>query len=80
LLRLATGARQPCLLGHELHRLKTFLRLHIDRGGLLTVYPIGLDRSTTIWTYDPENVDGEAPWLAPAPGREPRPASSKSRW
>ena len=52
---------------------KNFLRLHIGRDGRLTIYPIGLDRSCTRWTFDPDNVDEEAPWLAPAPGHEPRP-------
>ena len=51
---------------------KNFLRLHIGPDGL-TVYPIGLDRSTNDWEFDPDNPDVEAPWLKPAPGAEPRP-------
>ncbi len=52
---------------------KNFLRLHINRSGVLTIYPIGLDHSTKDWTYDPDNSDIEAPWLAPGPGKRPVP-------
>jgi hypothetical protein len=44
---------------------KNFLRLHIDAGGALTIYPIGIDRVVHRWKLDPDNSDPEAPWLAP---------------
>lgn len=44
---------------------KNFLRMHIDRHGVLTIYPIGLDRSNTSWQLDPNNPEPDAPWLAP---------------
>lgn len=48
-----------------LTRYKNFLRIHIDRDGVLTVYPIGLDRANDRWRVDGDNDDVEAPWLAP---------------
>jgi hypothetical protein len=49
-----------------LTRYKNFLRLHIDGDGVLTIYPIGLDRANSKWRLDPENRDNEeASWLAP---------------
>jgi hypothetical protein len=51
---------------------KNFLRLHIDREGVLTVYPVGLRRSAKKWSYDPRNDDEEAPWLAPVSGKGPK--------
>jgi hypothetical protein len=44
---------------------KNFLRMHINRHGVLTIYPIGLDRSNTSWRLDPDNPEPDAPWLAP---------------
>jgi hypothetical protein len=44
---------------------KNFLRMHIDRHGVLTIYPIGLDRSNTSWRLDPDKSETDAPWLAP---------------
>ncbi|MDP8954418.1 MAG: hypothetical protein M3N37_05790, partial [Actinomycetota bacterium] len=55
-----------------LTRYKNFLRLHIDRDGVLRIYPIGLDRASSKWRLDPENQDNEASWLAPD-GTELRP-------
>lgn len=55
-----------------LTRYKNFLRLHIDERGMLTIYPIGLDRPTKKWQLDRDNADPEAPWLAPD-GDGPRP-------
>lgn len=51
---------------------KNFLRMHIDRDGLLHLYPVGLDRSVLRWKPDPDNADPEAPWLAPV-GPPPAP-------
>ena len=48
---------------------KNFLRLHLDERGDLTVYPLGVHKSTKQWRVDPDNSD-EASWLAPD-GRAP---------
>lgn len=50
---------------------KNFVRIHIDHEGLLSLYPIGVERAATQWRLDP---DGEpsASWLAPD-GGAPRP-------
>ena len=49
--------------------LKHFLRLHIDADGVLTVYPVAVDRVGRKWQL---RTDGpcDAPWFAPA-GDEP---------
>ncbi len=51
--------------------LKHFLRLHIGANGVLTVYPIGIDRVGRKWTLCPD-APAHAPWFAPA-GSEPEP-------
>lgn len=43
---------------------KNFLRLHIDRDGCLTVYPLGVERAVRHWRFDPDGPD-HAPWLVP---------------
>lgn len=43
---------------------KHFLRLHIDREGQLTIYPIGLRDVPRRWRYRPEAGPGEA-WFEP---------------
>jgi hypothetical protein len=43
---------------------KNFLRLHIDRDGTLTVYPVGIDRVCRRWEFRPQGAAHE-PWLAP---------------
>ena len=43
---------------------KHFLRLHIDREGALTIYPIGLRQVPRRWRYRPEAAAGEA-WFEP---------------
>jgi len=45
--------------------LKHFLRLHIDEGGGLTVYPIAVDRVGRQWELRPHDPP-HAPWYAPA--------------
>jgi len=56
-----------------LTRYKHFLRVHVDGEGVLTVYPIGLDRAHERWRVDGDNGDAEAPWLAPdGPPPHPR--------
>jgi hypothetical protein len=43
---------------------KNFLRLHIDGDGLLTIYPVGIDKVVKKWRFDPD-APASAPWLAP---------------
>ncbi|HUR23294.1 MAG TPA: hypothetical protein VMZ73_05420 [Acidimicrobiales bacterium] len=45
--------------------LKHFLRLHVDAGGDLTVYPIGIDRVERHWKLRPDDPPA-APWFVPA--------------
>ncbi len=42
---------------------KHVLRLHIDREGALTIYPLGIDEVPRDWTYQP-GADG-TPWFLP---------------
>jgi hypothetical protein len=53
---------------------KSFLRMHIDRTGALTVHAIGIDRTVKRrhWRVVPEADDVSASWIAPA-GGAPRP-------
>jgi hypothetical protein len=55
---------------HYQHR-KHFLRLHIDAGGDLTVYPVAVDKVGTKWRLCPDAAPS-APWFVPV-GPEPRP-------
>lgn len=55
---------------HHQH-LKHFLRLHIDADGVLSVYPIGVDRVGRQWQLRPD-APAHAPWFAPS-GSEPEP-------
>ncbi len=51
---------------------KHFLRLHIDRRGTLTVFPIGVDKVCRRWELRPDGPAHEA-WFVPAQGHvEPR--------
>ncbi len=54
---------------------KGFLRLRIDRGGRLTVYPVVVDRVCHDWELDPPGaVDGPPGSVRPVPaGEVPRP-------
>jgi hypothetical protein len=49
---------------------KNFLRMHVDAGGALTVYAIGIDRAVKRrhWRAVPEAADPETAWIAPARG------------
>ncbi len=49
--------------------LKHFLRLHIGDDGVLTVYPVGIDRVGRHWQLRPEGPAG-SPWFDPG-GDEP---------
>lgn len=46
---------------------KNFVRLHIAKGGRLTVYPVGVRRTPRRWRLRPDAPDG-APWFEPAAG------------
>jgi hypothetical protein len=50
--------------------LKHFLRLHVDAGGDLTIYPIGVDRVGRHWKLRPDDPPS-APWFAPESPIEP---------
>ena len=50
---------------------KHFLRLHIERDGALTVYPIAVERVGREWALCPD-APADAPWFAPD-GPEPQP-------
>jgi hypothetical protein len=47
-------------------RYKNFLRLHIDREGVLWIHAIGLDKVSKSWELDPDAADPEAAWFRPA--------------
>jgi len=47
---------------------KNFLRLHINREGRLTIYPIGVTRVARAWRFNVSAKDG-ASWFEPESGR-----------
>ena len=50
---------------------KNFLRLHIGPDGSLTLYPVGIERVTRRWRFDPD-APASSPWLVPTgDGGEP---------
>ncbi|SNY70811.1 hypothetical protein SAMN05421748_13862 [Paractinoplanes atraurantiacus] len=51
--------------GQGIEDAKSFLRLHIDRDGTLTIHPIGIDKISRKWKADPEGAP-DASWLRPA--------------
>jgi len=50
---------------------KSFLRLHLDRDGMLTIYPIAVDRVSRKWRAAPEDPP-EKPWIEPVQPLKPR--------
>ena len=46
---------------------KHFLRFHVDSDGVLTIYPIGVQKVVRKWRLNPTAVNGQA-WLEPAEG------------
>ncbi|MDP9341939.1 MAG: metallophosphoesterase [Actinomycetota bacterium] len=49
---------------------KNFLRMHIDRSGVLTVYPVGVERACRDWRpVTPDHP--QDPWVEPASGSIP---------
>ncbi|HVF79993.1 MAG TPA: hypothetical protein VNA28_17000, partial [Solirubrobacteraceae bacterium] len=63
------GTEAYAPLHHQDH--KHFLRLHIQADGVLTIYPIGVERVGRKWSLRPDAPAGE-PWFAPD-GPEPEP-------
>lgn len=51
--------------GQGIEDAKSFLRMHIDQEGTLTIHPLGVDRVCRRWTADPGG-EAHAPWLKPA--------------
>ena len=50
---------------------KSFLRLHIDRDGTLTIYPIGVEKVGRQWIAAPHDPVG-SPWIKPVLPLRPR--------
>ncbi|MBG0565221.1 metallophosphoesterase [Actinoplanes sp. NEAU-A11] len=50
--------------GQSIEDGKSFLRMHIDADGALTIHPIGVDRVCRKWAADPGG-DSQAPWVRP---------------
>ena len=50
--------------GQSIEDGKSFLRMHIDAAGTLTIHPIGVDQVCHKWAADPEG-DSQAPWVRP---------------
>ena len=46
---------------------KSFLRLHLDEAGVLTVYAVGVDRTPRRWRLRQDGSDGD-PWFEPEDG------------
>lgn len=51
--------------GQGIADLKCFLRLHIGRDGILTVYPVAVDRISRRWRAAP-NAPADSSWFEPA--------------
>jgi hypothetical protein len=71
--RHATEAFSAMHIPHH----KGFLRMRIDRDGVLTIFPIGVKRACRSWRFVPPDAPGPPattdPWFAPKEGKEPRP-------
>jgi hypothetical protein len=57
--------------GQGIEDSKSFLRMHIGRDGVLTVYPVALDRVGRHWQANPD-APTEAPWIEPRDAFRPR--------
>ena len=44
---------------------RSFLRLHVDEDGRLTIYVIGVDRIVRRWRPETDTIDPERSWLTP---------------
>ncbi|MEV6306105.1 metallophosphoesterase [Actinoplanes sp. NPDC051861] len=51
--------------GQGIEDAKSFLRMHIDAGGTLTIHPIGVNKVCKKWEADPAG-NSQAPWVRPA--------------
>jgi hypothetical protein len=51
--------------GQGIEDYKSFLRLHIDRDGALTIYPLAVERVSRRWRANPDGERG-SPWVVPA--------------
>ena len=47
---------------------KNFLRLHIDKTGKLTIFPVGVDKACSSWKLN-RNAKNSAPWFEPEKGQ-----------
>jgi hypothetical protein len=66
-LLIASTARvnfNELFAGQSIVDSKSFLRLHINKNGDLTIYPIGVDRVCRKWTVRPDDP-ADQPWLQP---------------
>jgi hypothetical protein len=59
--------------GQMIEDSKCFLRLHIDREGTLTVYPVAVDKVSRRWRVTPDGAP-DSPWLEPEDPLTVRPA------
>lgn len=53
------------MAGQSIEDHKGFLRMHIAADGVLTIYPVKLERVCRRWTADPDGAPAD-PWLRPA--------------
>jgi hypothetical protein len=53
------------MAGQSIEDHKGFLRMHIGGDGLLTIYPVKLERVCRTWVADPDGAPTD-PWLRPA--------------
>jgi hypothetical protein len=51
--------------GQSIEDYKSFLRMHIDRDGSLTIYPLAVERVCRRWRANPAG-DAGSPWVVPA--------------
>lgn len=61
---------------------KGFLRMRIDREGVLTIYPLGVSEACRRWRFVGQGGPGGTPtdpWFVPKEGKEPRPALIEDR-
>jgi hypothetical protein len=52
------------MAGQSIEDHKGFLRMHIDRAGTLTIYPVKLDKVCHDWEANPQGAATD-PWLLP---------------
>ena len=52
--------------GQSIMDSKSFLRLHFDRDGSLTIYPVAVDRVSRSWVARPDAERASDPWIEPS--------------